>query len=476
MSIKRNYLFNTLFQITNVFYPLITFPYVSKVIGPAGIGKFSFIMSLVQYYIIFAALGISAYGVREIARLRNDKLKRDRLFNELITINAINSVICSVVYLLMFFLIPKLYNDINYFLISTIFILFSFTNVDWFFAGIEEFKLITLRNFIVKICTIVLLFAFVKSEKDFIYYFSFSFLGLFVNNFINFFYLRNEIKFSFVINFKTHYKPLFLLFATIFATSIYNLMDTIILGFLTNISYVGFYNVSLKLYQVCIPIVTGMGLVMLPKMANALHRNDMIEYNNLIRKSISFHFFLSFPISLFICLFSKDLILLFADERYLDAVLSTQILAPLIVVVGFANILILQILNTMRLEKFMLLAVLGGAVTSLVFNFLLVPVYQHIGSAIATSLTELVVCLSLIYYVFRKTTIRYNLKTILHNCLSLIPFYLVYLFFYESIENVFIRLGLITAVGFVLYIIIMHIVFKNEFIKLIYNDLIARIK
>ena len=188
-------------------------------------------------------------------------------------------------------------------------------------------------------------------------------------------------------------------------------MDTIILGFLTNDTYVGFYNVSVKLYQVCLPIVTGLGIVMLPRMASALQRNDMVEYNNLIKKSISFHFFLSMPIALFIYLFSSDLILLFADKRYLPAIASTQILAPLIVIVGLANILILQILNTMRLEKFMLYAVLTGSATSLICNFLLIPHYYHNGSAIATVMTEIVVCLALAYYVYTKTTIRYSLKT-----------------------------------------------------------------
>lgn len=476
MSIKKNYIYNTLLQITNVLYPLITFPYVSRVIGPEGIGKFSFIMSIVQYYILFAALGISAYGVREIARVRGDKIKRDKLFNELMTINVINALICTLFYLLMLFIVPKLQEDINYFLFSTIFILLSFTNVDWFFAGIEEFRLITLRNFIVKIVSIILLFSFVKTKDDFGVYFALSFLGLFINNFLNFFFIRDLVNLSFLKNFKSHYKPLVLLFATIFATSIYNLMDTIILGFLTTDTYVGFYNVSVRLYQVCLPIVTGLGIVMLPKMANALEQNDMVEYNNLIKKSISFHLFISMPIASFIYLFSPDLILLFADKRYLSAVSSTQILAPLIVVVGFSNILILQILNTMRLEKFMLYAVLTGSVTSLFFNFSLIPYYKHNGSAIATFLTEFIVCLSLAYYVYAKTTIRYNLKAIFSNFLSLIPFYLLHFYFYKSIENIFFRVGLLSVIGFGLYVVIMYVVFKNEYIKLFFNSVIAKIK
>ena len=253
-------------------------------------------------------------------------------------------------------------------------------------------------------------------------------------------------------------------------------MDTIILGFLANNIYVGYYNVSMKLYQVCLPIVTGMGVVMLPRMANALQRNDMIEYSGLVKKSINFHFFISIPIALFIFLFSKDFILLFADHRYIEAIFSTQILAPLIIVVGFANILILQILNTMRLEKFMLLSVIGGSLTSLIFNFLLVPRYFHIGSAIATFLTELVVCFSLVYYVYSKTSVRYNLNCIFHNCLSLIPFCLFYVYFYNKIDNVFIRVGLISFVGLALYCLISFIFFKNEFVKIFYKNLMEKIK
>ncbi|MBF2708205.1 flippase [Flavobacterium soyangense] len=469
MSLIKNYFYNTLLLVTNVLYPLITFPYIARVIGPEGTGKLAFIMSIVQYFVIVAALGIPAYGVREIARLRDNKEKRDKLFNELVTINIINSVVLSFFYLLLLFLVPKLEVDFKYFLISILFVLFSFTNVDWFFTGIEEFRLITIRNVIVKLLSIVLLFIFVNSKADFGIYFGLTFLGLFINNFINFYYLKDKIKFSFTINYSLHSKPLLLLFATIFATSIYVLMDTIILGFLTNSLYVGYYNASMRLYKAALPIVTSLGVVMLPRMSIALEKNDMPEYNKLIEKSISFHFFVSLPISLFIGLFSSELIMLFAGKQFIASIPTTQILAPLIIIVGLSNILILQILNTMRMEKYMLFSVLIGSITSLVFNFILIPFLYQNGAAWATFITEVVVCLMLGYYVFFKTSIRICLTAFWQGSISLIPFIFFYFLFHDFFLNMFLRLGIISILGMTFYILILHKLFKNEFIIAMYN-------
>ena len=469
MSIKKNFLFNALLQLTNVLYPLITFPYISRVIGPDGTGSVAFIMSIVQYFIILAAVGIPAYGVREIARFRDNKEKRDKLFNELVSINIINSVVLSVFYILMLFLVPKLQVDFNYFLIATLFVLLSFTNVDWFFAGIEEFKLITIRNFIIKILSILLLFIFVKSKDDFNIYFAITFLGLFVNNFINFYYLKDKVKFSFIINYTLHSRPLLLLFATIFATSIYVIMDTIILGLLTNNVYVGYYNASMRLYKAALPIVTGLGVVMLPRMASALEENNMQEYNNLIEKSISFHFFVSLPISLFLYLFSSELIMTFAGQQYVDSITTTEILAPLIIIVGLANILMLQILNTMRMEKLMLFSVLSGSVISVVFNFLLIPFLYHNGAAWATFITEVVVCTMLVYYVYKRTSIRFSLSSLWQGFFALIPFVLLYFCLYNSLPNLFLRVGIISFLGVICYVAIMFLIFKNEYIKYIFD-------
>ena len=475
MGLRKNYIYNSFLQITNLLYPLITLPYVSKVMGPEGIGKNTFIMSLVQFYVIFAALGISAYGVREIARLKDDKHKRDQLFNELITINAISAFFFTIIYFLMLYYSPLFYNDINYFYFAGIFILLSFTNIDWFYAGIEEFKLITIRNFIVKVISIIMLFLMVKTKEDFTYYFSISFLGLFVNNFFNFYLLKRHIKFAIVFNIRKHIKSLLFLFGTIFVTSIYTLMDTSILGFLTNDIYVGYYNISVRLYQVFIPFVTGLGLVMIPKMTIAIERGNIKEYNSLIDKSISFNFFISMPLSLFIFLFSKDLILLFTNELFLPSVISTQILAPLIGVVGLTNVLILQVLNTMRLEKYMLYSVLAGSITSLLANFILIPHYYHYGSAIATFLTEFTVCFFLVYYVYKKTTIRYNLQAALKCCVSLLPFYLFYFFFNQHIPNVFVKIFTLTFLGLSFYFFIMLYIFKNDFVISIYSKLKCKI-
>ncbi len=476
MSLKRNYFYSSTIQLSNLLFPLVTIPYVSKIIGPEGIGKSSFIMNLVQFFIMFAALGIPAYGMREIARFKHDKIKRTQFFNELVTLNFINSILCTVLYVLLVLLTDKIQNDLNYFLFAGCFILLSFTNIDWFFTGLEEFKLITLRNLIVKLGSIFLLLLLVKSEADFSYYFAISFLGLFVNNFINFLYLRKYISFTFSLNFNHHLKSLLLLFATIFATSIYCLMNTTILGFLTNNIFVGYFNFSIKLYQIYLPFVTSMGLVILPQMVVAFERGNMVEYNNLLEKLVSFNFIISLPIAVFIFLFSNDLILFLTDRRYLPAVISTQILAPLIIIVGFSNILMLQVLNIMRLEKYMLFTVITAAVISLLANYILIPLYFHVGAAIATLLSELIVSVSLIYFVYHKTSIRINFRIVFYCMISLIPYFILFYFLSSKINNFIVKSIIINVGGLTAYILLLYYLFKQELVLLIFNRIMIKIR
>jgi O-antigen/teichoic acid export membrane protein len=253
-------------------------------------------------------------------------------------------------------------------------------------------------------------------------------------------------------------------------------MNTTILGFLTNNIFVGYFNFSMELYQISLPFVTSMGIVILPQMVVAFERGNVVEYNNLLDKLVSFNFIISLPIAVFIFLFSNDLILFLTDRRYLPAVISTQILAPLIIIVGFSNILMLQVLNIMRLEKYMLFTVITGAVISLLANYILIPLYFHVGAAIATLLSELIVSISLIYFVYRKTSIRINFRIVFCCMISLIPYFILFYFLSSKINNFIAKSIMINVGGLTAYILLLHYLFKQELVLLILNRIMLKIR
>lgn len=474
MSIQKNYLYNTLLQITNILYPLITFPYVSRVIGPEGIGQVAFILSLTQYFVLIAALGIPAYGVREIARLKGNPLGQEKLFNELFTINFIQSLIVGVIYLIVVLSLTTFNSELPYFLYGLVFVVLGFTNIDWYFSGREEFKLITVRNLIVKLASIAFLFVFVRERSDFNWYFAITFVALLLNNLVNILFLKGKLNFRFTLHYRSHLRPLIMLFATIFITGIYILLDSVILGFLTNNTEVGYYNASMRLYKAALPIVTSLGVVMLPRMSQALEANNKQGYQQMIDQSVNFHFLISMPIALIVFLFAKQLLLLFAGEEFYPAIVSTQYLAPLIVVVGYANILMLQILNTLRLEKMMVLAVIAGALVSVVLNFVLIPQYLHLGAAKATFVTEIFISLILTFMVLKYTEFKLQFGIFFRSCLSLLPMIAGYRFLQAAFLNNWWNILLFAGTGVFVYFMMMLFVFKNEILRKIYNRFLLR--
>lgn len=403
MSIRKNYSYNLLLTVSNVLFPIIAFPYVSRVLNPEGIGEVQFVLSFARYFGIVAGLGIPVYGISKIAVARTSQVKLDNLFSELILINIISSLILSAVYIfaLMNFNIDV--SNTKFLSLGIVIILLSSLELDWFFNGLEDFKLVSIRTIIIRLIGLITLFLFVRSENDTLPYLLTMLFILVGNNIFNVFLLNRRVRLRFSnLNFKQHLPHLFFILSTTFAATAYTSLDAVILGLMNGESEVGYYTASMRLSKAAIPFITAFCAVLIPKAANSVNDGDKSTEVLLLKKSFLFISLVGVPIMFGLMTLSEPIISLFSGEKFIPAAKSLFYLSSLPLFIGFGYFFAYQILIPHGRSKKMFISALIGLVTFLSTNLILVPVYGFIGSAVAIASTELVVTLAYIYFVPRS--------------------------------------------------------------------------
>lgn len=411
-TIKKNFLYNLLLTISNILFPVITFPYASRVLGPEGIGKVQFVTNFAAYFVLLAALGIPAYGIREVVRHRADPVDLRRIVTELITINFVTSLLMFIIYASVVIIVPSLYTDRNFYIVAVFMLLLSCCNVDWLFSGLEAFRFIAIRSLIVRGICLLLLFFMVKQRSDDIYYLGISVAGIVLNNLWNLWTARQYLDFSTVklINLKRHYKPLLLIFSTIAAISVYTILDTIILGFLVDYQAVGYYTAASRIIKITIPVVTALGTVMIPQIANAFKDNNLDQVRELAKHSFDFVIVIGVPVTVGLIALAPELIILFSGREFRESILPMQLFAPVILVIGFSNIWAVQILMPASKDSYVTISVFLGLIASLILNFSLIPHFHYIGATIANLLSETIVMIGLIYFSQKVIKINFDFK------------------------------------------------------------------
>ena len=247
-SIKKNFAYSSILTISSYLFPLITYPYVTRVLGVEKIGICNFVDSIIHYGILFSMLGIGTVAIREIAQVKSDKEKLSRTFSSLLTLNLITSIVATVVILFMAFFIPKFYVYQRLYVIGASKILFNALLVEWLYKGLEEFKFITIRSLLIKVLYVIAVFVFVHTEDDYIIYFSINVAMVVVNAIINITYSRKYLFFSLKnINFAPYLKPFFVLGFYTILTSMYTSFNVTYLGLITDTTEVGYYTTAVKL-------------------------------------------------------------------------------------------------------------------------------------------------------------------------------------------------------------------------------------
>ncbi|WP_438495329.1 flippase [Paenibacillus sp. IHBB 3054] len=412
-SLKMNFIYSFSLKILNIIFPLITFPYVARILSAEGIGRVDFSLSLIQYFILLSQVGIPTYAIRECSKHRDNKENLSRTVQEILTINLIMIVITY----LIFFVVINNVNDL--YVYKRLLIIMSFTiistsiGIEWFYQAIENYRYITIINLIVKIITLIAVFVFVKSEEDYLVYGLITVLALSTSYIFNFFYARKYIDiFRKYKNFtlKRHIKPIMMLFAMSLSISIYINLDKVMLGIIHGDRSVGLYASANRIIMVVIALVTSLGTVLLPRMSYYIENSLSEQIDLLIRKSHDFILMVSIPATIGIFMLAKPIVLLFAGQDYADAIISLKIVSPTIIAMGLSNLIGIQILVSHGKEKLTVISTIIGATVNFSLNLILIPIYQQNGAAFSTFVAELSVTIIqiILAYKYLKGNIIYK--------------------------------------------------------------------
>lgn len=389
-------------------------------------GAVSFADNFTTYFLIFSALGIPLYGIREVAKAKNNPDALGKVFSELIFIHFITSVVSVIILFLISYFTNKLRTNFELYQIGMAVLLGNVFIAEWFFQGIEKFKYIALRTVSIRLVTVALLFLLVHTVEDRNTYYALNLLATILAAATNMYAINKITKISFKkLSLVKHLKPLFIIFSNSVVTTIYLVFDTIILGFLTRDVNVGYYSASMRISKLSLAIIGVLSAVLLPRLTIAFQNNDLTAAKSLLSKSMNFVIFLSVPIALGTYCLSEEIILLFAGNSYLPAVSSLQILCFIVIFVGIAQIFSHQILLPLHQEKKILYASIFGVVVSLSLNFLLIPVLKEDGAAISSLATEFCVTIALFFYAFRLLKFKFPVLEVVKSTLTCTAFFII---------------------------------------------------
>ena len=455
MKIRYNFLMNFILTISNFLFPLITFPYVSRVLGPNGMGISSFAMSIISYFVILATLGSATYGIRACSQVGENKDELSKVTHEIIFINLITMIIS---YLFLYFCVhffDGLHENKASIAIASFMILLNVCSVEWFYRGIEKYTYITIVSLLFKLIALVSSFIFIQKTSDYFSFILISVISLSGSGIINLLNIKKYINFKFYndYNLKKHIKPMLTFFFMSLAISVYTYTDSVLLGLLTNLDEVGFYNVAVRIKGILISIVTSLGVVLLPKLSLYIKKGMMNEFSSLLILSLRFIVALSLPLVIFFIFFAKETILLLSGEQYFNSIPLLQISLVAVIIVGITNILGIQMLVPLGKEKKLFVSVLCGALINVVANFTLIPFLSSVGAAISMVLAEFTILLIQIYflkkYMFLFMKVNY-IKVILS---SLISLGVVSIFRSFIFDNNFLLLLCSGSIFFIIYLI-----------------------
>lgn len=391
-SIKKNYLYSMCYQLLIMILPLITAPYLARVVGAKGTGIYSYSYSIAQYFVYFSMLGISNLGNRSIAKIRENKEMKNKTFTNIYILQIITCTISFIAYIVYCNFVNE---NKNIAILQGFYVFSAFFDISWFFFGIENFKITVTRQIIIKIFTTVCIFIFVKNTNDLWKYTLILSIGTFIGQVYLFISAKKYVKCT-NVNIEEsfrYFKQDLILFVPIIATSIYRVMDKIMLGNMKNMSEVGYYENSDKLIMTCLGVIGSLGSVMLPRMTNLVAKGKKEEEKRYLSKSMEITMFIAFAISFGIFSVAEEFIPIFYGKEFLPCINITKFLCISSVFISWANVVRMQYLIPNEEDKIYVTSIVIGAVTNVLINYLLIPRYGANGAAIGTICAELSVML-----------------------------------------------------------------------------------
>ncbi len=399
-SIRRNFVMNALLAVSGVIFPLVSYPYVFRVLQPEGNGKVALATSVIAYFSMFAQLGIPTYGIRACAKVRDNREELSRTVHELLGINLVMVLAAYALLALAILAVPKLQEERTLYIVVSVTIFLNSIGMEWLYKALEQYTYITIRSIVFKVVALVAMFLLVKQEEDYVIYGGISIFATSASNILNFINARKYIDIRGLsgrplgplrLNTLRHLKPVMVFFAMACAATIYTNLDAVMLGFMTTDADVGYYNAAVKIKVLLVSVVTALGAVLLPRSSWYVENGQMEGFRRITRKALQFVLLAASALSVYFILYAKECILVLSGEAYLPAVPAMQVIMPTVLLIGLTNLLGIQILVPLGKEKAVLQSEIAGAIVDLVLNLILIPQYRATGAAIGTLAAEAVV-------------------------------------------------------------------------------------
>lgn len=401
-NIKKNFFYSSILTTANYIFPLIIFPYITRVLGVSKVGLCDFVDSIINYYCIFSMLGLTTVAVREIAGNKNDKAKMSKAFSSLLSLNVITTAIMIAALIVSIFLVPRFLENKQLMVVGIFKLLSKAFLIEWLYTGLEDFKYITVRSVIVRCIYVISVLVFVREEKDYVVYYALTTMTFVVNAVINTYYSKRFVKFSLSgVSFKPYWKPVLTLGVYAILTSMYTTFNVSYLGFVGGDEQVGYYSTATKLHGIILALFTAFTGVMLPRMSSLLSEGNSDLFKSYIRKSIGILLAFAMPTMILCIIYADQIIRIIAGPGYEMAVPCMQIVMPLVFVVGYEQILVLQILTPLKRDTDILTNSIIGAVVGVLANIIIVPRLVSVGSAIVWVISEMTVMIMAQYFVGR---------------------------------------------------------------------------
>ena len=474
-SIAKNYIYNLIYQMLTILLPLITTPYLSRVLGAEPIGIYGYTISIVTYFILFGTLGISMYGQRQIAYLQQDKKERSKIFWEIIIIRTIT---LSISILLFYLVYGRSGEYAIYYRILIIQLVANLFDISWFFQGLEEFDKTVVRNLIVKLLSLVLIFVVIKTPDDLWKYFAIFVGAELLGNMTLWLYVPKYIEKINIreLELKSHIKPTLSLFIPQIAVQIYTVLDKTMIGKITNdMVEVGYYEQAQKIIKASLTVIVALQTVMNSRIANAYARKDQKEIKKCLESSFNFVWFLTIPMMFGLIAISSKFVPWYYGEGF-DGVIPIMIAtAPILIPIGLNGITGTQYLVQIGKQKIYTISVTVGAIVNVLLNLVLIHFFNGVGAAIASVIAETVILLIQLKYFKEQFTIleilKLSIKCLISGIVMFIVVFLLANYMSVSIINTIIQ----AAAGMITYFI-MLIILKYQFLKDILNQVISGAK
>ena len=422
MGLKRNFLFSSILTVSGYLFPILVYPHVARALGVHNMGVCNFVDSIIDYFILFSMLGISTVGIREIAAAHHHREQLSTAFSSLLVLGGITTAIALIALVVSAYTVPALVEYRKLLLIGVVKLLGNFLMIDWFYRGLEDFRYVTVRTIAVKIGFVIAVFIWVWHPDDYITYYLLLCLMMGINAFFSCMHAASKVRFSLRgIDMSLYLKPFLIMGLYCILNSMYTTFNVAYLGFRCGNTEVGYYTTATKFFMILIGLYTAFTTVMIPHMSTLASQGNMAEFKHMGRKAVDFLLAVGVPLVAFTCVFSTEIIALFSGDQYLPASVPARIVFPLILIIGYEQIIIIQMLLPLKKEKAMFVGSIIGASVGLSLNLLLVSHMASIGSAIAWIGAEIAVLISGQIFLAHYTGFRFPGAAFCRNIASYLP-------------------------------------------------------